>query len=693
MPAIDVVILGILLGLVAIVIIRVILNWRASRAARLGAAPVAAGEQPQAWPKAFEPPKRSEPAVEPVAEAAESLAPAVGDGETPASSRENESELSQDDAAKSQIQTNPLTEDSALPGKPTVQLPPAKVAGPEELITIMGSFSSPLSERFEAIRRASELMLVDAVPTLVEILYEPDLGLSAAAAEALGKIGDPRGIEPLMEITHRNDVRLLQEIRASGYAGTGEAPDEGPVLPGAESAPTTALEVVPEANPFKYRELTVFKIDLLPKEYFQADGSPIPRRELVMKGLKDNDQQLRKMAAKAAIGLNDPDVIPTLVETLTNPYEVESVRYLAAEALGDAGDERGSEPLLMALKDENVAVRYSAAAALSKMRGEKTVEALIEALGDTNEFVRSSVAYALGTIGDRRAVDALLGKAADTSEVVRFSVGKALGGLGNDDVLVELGKRLDTASADVRRALVDVVSQIKNEKAVALLRKALRDEDAETSFKASLALMNVDDLSLLDDLIEASRRLDNELMNWLQNAGKGGRKPKTASSPGNRPTQRVNEEAARQFNSIFAGGSGPDSLEKLEAALGHESPNVRGCAANALGDFAGEEAGKLLVKALSDKHEYVRSSAVAAIGKRRDEEAVPAILRLLQDPSEEVRYALAKAMANFGQKPEIIFALHKMADSENSRDVRRAARISLEHLKKESEEAKTGEQA
>ncbi|HOY67261.1 MAG TPA: HEAT repeat domain-containing protein [Candidatus Ozemobacteraceae bacterium] len=693
MPAIDVVILGFFAVLVAIIVIRVILHWRAARKARPAPAPVPDGEQPQVWPKAFEPPKRPEPAGDEAADASEPTPGSLPTQEMPGPSGEAQTAPADEQAPKAQVQMPPLTEDSALPGKPNVQLPPAKIAGPEELITIMGNFSSPLSERFEAIRRSADLMLNDAVPTLVEILYEPDLGLSAAAAEALGKIGDPRGIEPLMDITHRNDVRLLQEIRASGYVPPGEGPAEAASAADGALSASTALEVVQEANPFKYRELTVFKIDLLPKEYFQPDGTPIPRRELVMKGLKDNDQQLRKMAAKAAIGLNDPDVIPTLVETLGNPYEVESVRYLAAEALGDAGDDRGSAPLLAALKDENVAVRYSAAAALSKMRGEHTVEALIEALGDTNEFVRSSVAYALGTIGDKRAVAALLGKAADASEVVRFSVGKALGGLGSDEVLDELGKRLETATADVRRVLIDVVSQIKNDKAVGMLRKALRDEDAETSFKASLALMNVDDLSLLDDLIEASRRLDTELMSWLHEAGKGGKKPKTASSPGTRPTPRMPEDAARQFSSIFAGGAGSDSLEKLEAALAHESPNVRGCAANALGDFAGGEAGNLLIKALSDKHEYVRSSAVAALGKRRDEEAVPAILRLIQDPSDEVRYALAKAMANFGQKPEIIFALHKMADAENSRDVRRAARSSLERLKKESEEGTSDERS
>lgn len=571
------------------------------------------------------------------------------------------------------------------PARPGPQIPPARVAGPEELPIIIGSFSMPMQERLLAIRRAAELTLVEAVPTLIEVLYEPDPGISAAAADALGRIGDPRGIEPLLEITHRNDIRMLQEIEASGFGGDAASKGARKDAEKGEGGESRDLAVISEANPFKYRELTVFKIDLLPKEYFQSDGTPIPRRDLVMKGLKDNDQQLRKMAAKAAIGIHDPEVIPTLVEALQNPYEVESVRYLAAEALGDSGDERAGVPLLKALKDENVAVRYSAAAALSNMRDEKTVGALIDALNDENEFVRSSVAYALGTIGDKRAMEALLGRIDDGSEVVRFSVGKALGGLGGEEVIGELDRRLDTASAHFKRALIDVVSQIKNENAVQLLRKALRDQDSETCYKASMALMTVDDADVLDDLIEASRRIDQELIAWFQSQDKLGNIPPLEPAPGPaKPKERQTGDASSKFSSLQSELGGGDSIEKLEAALSHESPNVRGCAANALGDFEGVEAGVLLLEALNDKHEYVRSCAVAALGKRRDPETLDNLLKL-QDSSEDVRYSIAKALPGFGRKAEIFFALNKMMESDPSRDVRRAARMSLDQMKKESE--------
>jgi len=677
MPAIDMIIISMLVVLVAIAGIRFYLRRKAAlsqETAPPAPEPRAETKRPEEPRKFFEPPSQGKgfASVGPVPDL-EPQQPAQPAPE-PASA-----------AAPQPQETGGFVPGGAASGRPGSQLPPARVAGPEELPTIIGSFSMPVQERLLAIRRAAELTLTEAVPTLIEVLYEPDPSISVAAADALGRIGDPRGIEPLLEITHRNDIRLLQEIEASGFSRDAVSKSTRNDTEKAEGSESRDLAVIPEVNPFKYRELTVFKIDLLPKEYFQADGTPIPRRDLVMKGLKDNDQQLRKMAAKAAIGIHDPEVIPTLVEALQNPYEVESVRYLAAEALGDSGDERAGTPLLKALKDENVAVRYSAAAALSNMRDEKTVGALIDALNDDNEFVRSSVAYALGTIGDRRAMEALLGKIDDGSEVVRFSVGKALGGLGGEEIIGELDRRLDTANDRFKRALIDVVSQIKNESAVQLLRKALRDPDSETCYKASLALMNVDDVDVLDDLIEASRRLDQELITWFQNQDKLGNIPPLEPSPGpTKPKERQGGDASSKFSSLQSELGGGDSIEKLEAALRHESPNVRGCAANALGDFVGMEAGVLLLEALNDKHEYVRSCAVAALGKRRDPETLDNLLKL-QDPSEDVRYSIAKALPVFGRKAEIFFALNKMMESDPSRDVRRAARMSLDQMKKESE--------
>jgi len=79
------------------------------------------------------------------------------------------------------------------------------------------------------------------------------------------------------------------------------------------------------------------------------------------------------------------------------------VRWKAAYALGEIGDERAIEPLIEALKDSDEYVRGGAAHALGKIGDKRAVEPLIEALKDSDEYVRKGAAHALGKIAINEA--------------------------------------------------------------------------------------------------------------------------------------------------------------------------------------------------------------------------------------------------------------------------------------------------
>lgn len=531
------------------------------------------------------------------------------------------------------------------------------------------SFGAPMQKRLMAIDLAGEMKMTEAVSALIEVLYEPEELLSEAAAESLGKIGDPRAIEPLLEITKRNDQRLLKHMPA--MAGAVEETGE-------KSQSDDPKDLLNETNPFKFKEMVVFKIDLLPREYFQSDGTPVSRKELVSKGLKDNDQMMRKIAAKAAIGMEDPELIDPLIEALENPFEVESVRYMAAEALGESNDGRAWQPLLKALKDENVAVRYSAAAALGGIRGDAILSALIETLSDENEFVRSSAACSIGQHADSQALNALFGALSDSDEVVRFSVAKAIAGFGSETVLPEIRHRITEAVKTEKIALLEVLGQIKDAESINLLRQSLKDPDSDISFKASISLMGQENLEIIDELVDAARRLDRELVELLKNKESVAKafdiftsKPQTSNA----------EEEAAFSNLHSVSGADDGALEKLRQGLRHESPNVRGCAANALGDFNAPEAAGILVDALSDMHEYVRACAVSSIGKLRRDDLIDNLQPLVTDPSEDVRYALAKALGAIGTD-RAAEELRKIITVETSREIKRIARASIEQIQK-----------
>ncbi|MDD3148796.1 MAG: HEAT repeat domain-containing protein [Candidatus Riflebacteria bacterium] len=530
-------------------------------------------------------------------------------------------------------------------------------------ITLIRTFSAPVEKRVAAIREVGEARLTEAVPSLIEALYEPDQTISLAATESLGMIGDPRAIEPLLEISRRSDAALIKSIGADSPDKSSNADSE------------KENEEIVDANPYKFKEMVVFKIDQLPVEYFQPDGTPLPRKELVVRGLKDNSQQMRQMAAKAAIGLDSEDVVEPLIEALANPFEVESVRFMAAEALGGMQNDKSIESLLRALKDENVAVRYSAAAALSGRKDEVIVNALIEATRDQDKFVRSSVAYALGSTGEPEALKALFRCAADENDVVRFSAAKAISSFSSDEVFSGLQSLTGLSDRDKDLVEVEILGHLKDKRALAQLRKLLKSEDSEIAYKASTALIAQENPDLLEELIEASKRLDDELFAMArQNL-----QTVVSGSSANQATEAAESGAGFTVKSLSDLKNLPANLEKLRKSLLDPSPNIRGSAANTLGDFQSPEATQLLAAAAKDENEYVRASAVNSLGRIASAEAFEHVLHYEKDPSEEVRYAVVKALSACADETGKE-CLARIARSDRSKNVKRAARLTLEKL-------------
>lgn len=532
----------------------------------------------------------------------------------------------------------------------------------DDPITIIQTFSAPREKRIMAIQEAGARKLIKAVPALIDALYEPDSSISLAASESLGEIGDPRAIEPLLEVSRRSDAMLMKEMPNSGMEdfSINEAVD-------AEVSGSTA-------NPYNFKEMVVFKIDQLPQEYFMADGSPIPRKDLVVKGLKDNNQQMRQMAAKAAIGLEHDDVIEPLIEALANPFEVESVRFLAAEALGGMQSDKSIESLLGALKDENVAVRYSAAAALSGHTDIRVIDALIEAFADQDRYVRSSIAYALGATGDPRARQTLFAAIVDESEVVRFSAAKALACFPPDEILDEISMKMQNGDRFILLAMLEVLGHIKDDRSVTLLKRYLKSDDSEVSYKAATALVGQESEDIIDDLIQASRRLDEELLQLMKdNMGR----PMFSGKPsGNSGDKTANTSF---FKSLDSFENLPPNLDKLRKSLMDQSANIRGSAANTLGDFNSNDAIALLGASRKDENEFVRSSVVTSLGRIGTEEAVGIIVTMEGDRSEEVRYALVKALAEKSSN-QAIECLKRIAAKDKAKNVKRAAKQALEKV-------------
>jgi HEAT repeats len=89
--------------------------------------------------------------------------------------------------------------------------------------------------------------------------------------------------------------------------------------------------------------------------------------------------------------------------------------------------------------------------------GEITTSLLVSNLNSASADVRSAVIAVLGHLGDKLAVAPLLAKLDEPDDDVRLAAIRALGQLGDKLAVAPLLSRLDDANANVRLAAIEVL--------------------------------------------------------------------------------------------------------------------------------------------------------------------------------------------------------------------------------------------
>ena len=143
--------------------------------------------------------------------------------------------------------------------------------------------------------------------------------------------------------------------------------------------------------------------------------------------LDSSDANVRWWAARALAEVGDDGAVPPLVTTLTDPDP--DVRACAALALGRIGDGNAAPALALRLGEESAFVAGIAADALA-MIGEPAVEALAEILLDQDPHARLLAVKALGRIRSQRAISPLFSVLEDPSYLVRYYAQEGLEALG-----------------------------------------------------------------------------------------------------------------------------------------------------------------------------------------------------------------------------------------------------------------------
>ncbi|ODS34707.1 MAG: heat repeat-containing PBS lyase [Candidatus Scalindua rubra] len=271
----------------------------------------------------------------------------------------------------------------------------------------------------------------DRVEELINALGDRDLEVREEAAEALGKIGDARAVEPL--------IKALGDWVVGGKAAKalGEIGDARAVKPLIKELGDMSSNIQSEAA------WALGKID---------DTRAV---EPLIRALGGKDEYVRKEATKALLKIGT-SAIGALKKALADRNR--DIRMHAAEILVRIGDP-AVEPLIMALGDENLVVREKAAETLGKICDTRAVEPLIRALEDRVSDVRKESAKALGKIGDTCAIEPLIKAVGDDEWNVREKAREALVKIGKP-AIESLIMHLRNSNLRIRENVINVLDQL-----------------------------------------------------------------------------------------------------------------------------------------------------------------------------------------------------------------------------------------
>jgi HEAT repeat protein len=263
----------------------------------------------------------------------------------------------------------------------------------------------------------------DSVAEHISALDDEDWGVREDAAVALGRLGDPRSVQPLIRALRDSD-RAVREAATSSLKALGEPA----ILSLGFCLQDTNLQVQESAACILAKIATEQVLEPL----LSAALSP---------------NWIVRMSAAQGLGrIQSPQAIDTLMLVLQD--KVPAVREEAGRAIQAIGD--ASIPkLLETLQDRNWKIRLRAVEALALLKPQEAVGPLMTLiLEDPDTAVRQDAVRALGQIGDTRAIPLLLSSLALQTPSLKLPAIEALGQIRSTEAIPALIALVDSVPTE-----------------------------------------------------------------------------------------------------------------------------------------------------------------------------------------------------------------------------------------------------
>ncbi len=235
------------------------------------------------------------------------------------------------------------------------QLRDGKIEEREVAATLLGHFGSTSA----------------AAPLIKALKKDPESGVKAAAAEALGFLGSSKSVSAMLTLFDTADVVVRNSV---------------------------VRALIRLADPAVIDGLAAH--------------------------LKHADKAVRVLAAHALGQIHDQRVTKQLINALDDEAFV--VRQAVVKALGDIADPRAAEALMRASADPEAFRQVWVIESLGKIRNPESIRIILDAMKSPDTEVREAAADALGKLLVKEAVPTLLDAIEDTDPGVRTSAASSL---------------------------------------------------------------------------------------------------------------------------------------------------------------------------------------------------------------------------------------------------------------------------